>query len=113
MGEISVGDYVLSSGDIASLTLIDCCLRFLPGYLGSKNSLQEESFGEGMYENLLEYPHYTRPRTWKNKKVPDVLISGNHKKILEWRINESTSITMHKRPDLWIKYLNRRKNGFS
>jgi tRNA (guanine37-N1)-methyltransferase len=103
--EASIGDYVLSSGDIASFVIIDCCLRLLPKYLGNKKSLEEESFGAGFYENLLEYPHYTKPVEWKSNKVPDVLCSGNHAKIDQWRLDKAKEITNARRSDLWAKYL--------
>jgi len=102
--EVSVGDYILSSGDIALFVIIDCCLRYLDGYLGNRKSLEEESFGEGKYENLLEYPQFTKPRVWNLQSTPSVLLSGHHKKIAEWRLNQSKSVTMNKRPDLWNKY---------
>ena len=111
--EVSIGDYILSSGDIASLVVIDCCLRLLPGYLGNEQSLKEESFGYGCYENLLEYPHYTQPVIWKHSLVPTVLTSGNHAKINEWRLNKAKEETKTKRPDLWKKYLTGVKNEFS
>ena len=111
--EISIGDYILSSGDIAALAIIDCCLRLLPRYLGNEKSLKEESFGEGYYENLLEYPHYTKPVVWKSNAVPEVLISGHHVKVDEWRLNKAKEETRNKRPDLWSKYLNGVKNELS
>ena len=111
--EISIGDYILSSGDIAALVIIDCCLRLLPGHLGNEKSLKEESFGEGYYENLLEYPHYTKPVVWKSNAVPEVLISGHHVKVDEWRLNKAKEETRNKRPDLWSKYLNGVKNELS
>ena len=104
--EVSVGDYVLSSGDLASFAFIDCCLRYVSGYVSNEDSLQEESFGEGNYEHLLEYPHYTKPLVWKSDKVPEILISGDHKKIFEWRLNQAKKNTKNRRPDLWTKYLN-------
>lgn len=104
--EVSVGDYVLSSGDLASFAFIDCCLRYVSGYVSNEDSLQEESFGEGNYEYLLEYPHYTKPLVWKSDKVPEILISGDHKKIFEWRLDQAKEITKNRRPDLWTKYLN-------
>ena len=107
--EVSIGDYVLSSGDIASFVLIDSCLRFVRGHIGNKESLTEESFAEGDYEYLLEYPHYTKPLLWKSNEVPKVLTSGNHKKINEWRLNQAKEITKNNRPDLWNKYLNGEK----
>lgn len=103
--EVSIGDYIISSGDFAAFILIDCCLRLLPGYLGNEQSLQEESFGEGVYNNLLEYPHFTKPRTWKSYKVPDILTSGNEKKIYQWRLSQSKRITKSRRPDLWQQHL--------
>lgn len=111
--EVSIGDYVLSSGDIASFAVIDCCLRLLPGYLGNEVSLKEESFGEGCYENLLEYPHYTKPIVWESYEVPEVLISGNHSKIGEWRLSKAEEKTKNVRPDLWSKYLKGVKNELS
>ena len=110
ISEVSIGDYVLSSGDIASFVLIDSCLRFVQGYIGNRESLIEESFGEGDYGNLLEYPHYTKPLLWKSNKVPQVLTSGNHKEINKWRLNQAKETTKNKRPDLWNKYLNGEKN---
>ncbi len=94
--EISIGDYVLSGGEIAAFALIDACVRLLPGVIGGKDSLQQESFEAG----LLEYPHYTRPREWEGRTVPDVLLSGDHKKIAAWREAESRRITAERRPDL-------------
>jgi tRNA (guanine37-N1)-methyltransferase len=76
------------------------------GYVSNEDSLQEESFGEGNYEHLLEYPHYTKPLVWKSDKVPEILISGDHKKIFEWRLNQAKKNTKNRRPDLWTKYLN-------
>ena len=86
--------------------MIDTCLRLLPGFLGSRTSSYEESFGEGVYQNLLEYPHYTRPYTWHNYNVPEVLTSGNHKKISQWRLKMAKEITREKRPELWLEYKN-------
>jgi tRNA (guanine-N1)-methyltransferase len=94
--EISIGDYVLTSGDLASLVLIDSIARYIPGVLGSESSTAEESFSNG----LLEYPHYTRPQEFLGLKVPEVLINGNHAKIAEWRKEESKKITKERRPDL-------------
>ena len=113
ISEVSIGDYVLSSGDIASLVFMDCCLRLLPGYLGNEKSLEEESFGDGYYKSLLEYPHYTKPVMWKSNEVPKVLISGNHSRISEWRLNKAKEETKNKRPDLWNKYLSGVKNELS
>lgn len=103
--EISVGDYVLSGGEIAAQLLIDCCVRLIPGVLQGQNPHQEESFAHGEYEDLLEYPHYTKPNIWQNQKIPEVLLSGNHKKISEWRLEEAKKLTKERRPDLWTKHL--------
>ena len=99
MEEISMGDYVLSGGEIAAMILIDSCVRLLPNVLGSAKSLENETFEN----NLLEYPQYTKPREWLGKKVPEVLLSGNHRKISEWKKKESIRITKIKRPDLLKK----------
>jgi tRNA (guanine37-N1)-methyltransferase len=106
---ISVGDYVLSSGDVAAMVFIDACVRLLPGVLGAKRSLEEESFSFGPEGLLLEYPHYTKPADWRGKKVPEVLRSGNHKKINAWRKQQAEEITKQVRPDLWDQYM-RKKN---
>ncbi len=100
MREISVGDYVLSGGETAAFTLLDATIRLLPGVVGNKTSLLEESFEN----NLLEYPHYTKPQVWNGKKVPEVLLSGNHSKIKDWRLKQSEDITRRQRKDLWEKY---------
>jgi tRNA (guanine37-N1)-methyltransferase len=94
--EVSIGDYVLSGGEIAAMVLIDACVRLLPGVLGAAGSLDEESFQAG----LLEYPHYTKPREWEGRAIPEVLLSGDHKKIAEWRRAEAARITAQRRPDL-------------
>jgi tRNA (guanine37-N1)-methyltransferase len=94
--EVSIGDYVLSGGEIAAMVLIEACVRLLPGVLGAEGSLSEESFEGG----LLEYPQYTRPREWEGRSVPDVLLSGDHKKIAEWRRAEAERLTAARRPDL-------------
>ena len=99
MEEISMGDYILSGGEIAAMSLIDSCVRLLPNVLGSVESLKNETFEN----NLLEYPQYTKPREWLGKKVPEVLLSGNHEKINEWKKKESIRITKIKRPDLLKK----------
>ncbi|HKQ54336.1 MAG TPA: tRNA (guanosine(37)-N1)-methyltransferase TrmD [Methyloceanibacter sp.] len=95
--EISIGDYVLSGGELAAQVLIDACVRLLPGVAGNADSLSEESFASC----LLEYPHYTRPREWEGRAIPDVLLSGDHKKIAEWRRDEAEALTRKRRPDLW------------
>ena len=98
--EISIGDYILSGGETASVVLLDSILRLLPGVLGGESSLKEESFNG----HLLEYPQYTQPREWEGQKVPDVLLSGNHAEIKHWRLEQSRGITQRLRPDLWQKY---------
>ena len=98
--EVSLGDFVLSGGEPAAMALIDACVRLLPGVLGDEGSLVEESFQGG----LLEYPHYTRPQSWSGRKVPDVLLSGHHKKIATWRLDQAKRITRDRRPDLWAAY---------
>ncbi len=95
--EISLGDFVLSGGEPAAIALIDACLRLRPGIMGGRSSLNEESFDEG----LLEYPHYTRPRTWNGRAVPEVLLSGDHEKVRQWRAGKAQAITRERRPDLW------------
>lgn len=97
--EISIGDYVLSGGELAAMVLIDTCVRLLPGVLGAAESLASESFESG----LLEYPQYTRPREWEGKSIPDVLLSGDHKAIEAWRRAESLRVTAERRPDLLVK----------
>lgn len=96
MREISIGDYVLSGGEIAAMALIDACVRLLPGVLGGGDSLASESFDNGM----LEYPQYTKPRDWEGQPIPDVLLSGDHKKIADWRLGRSMELTRSRRPDL-------------
>ncbi len=95
--EISIGDYVLSGGELAAMTLIDAVVRLLPGVVGAEASLDEESFENG----LLEYPQFTRPQTWEGRDIPAVLSSGHHKKIAEWRRTQSLELTKSRRPDLW------------
>jgi tRNA (guanine37-N1)-methyltransferase len=97
--EISIGDYVLSGGELAAMVLIDACVRLLPGVMGAAGSLEQESFEAG----LLEYPHYTRPRTWEGHTIPDVLLSGDHGRIAAWRRNRAEAITRQRRPDLAAK----------
>ena len=98
--EISIGDYVLSGGETAAYVVIDSVLRLLPGVLGNDNSKIEETFENG----LLEYPQFTKPQIWEEKAVPDVLLSGDHSKIKDWRLSQSEAITRDRRPDLWQKY---------
>jgi tRNA (guanine37-N1)-methyltransferase len=94
--EISIGDYVLSGGDLAAMVLIDACIRLLPGVLGKSESTTQESFENG----LLEHPHYTKPREWEGLSIPGVLLSGDHKKIAEWRHEQALKLTSERRPDL-------------
>jgi tRNA (guanine37-N1)-methyltransferase len=98
--EISVGDFVLSGGEIGALVVIDTIIRLIPGVIGNLNSLTEETFER----NLLEYPQYTKPQKWEKKDVPEVLLSGDHNKIKGWRLDQSEDITRRRRPDLWKKY---------
>tara|TARA_A100001011_G_scaffold501_1_gene609 strand:- start:1191 stop:1877 length:687 start_codon:yes stop_codon:yes gene_type:complete len=98
--EISIGDYILSGGETAALVVLDSVLRLLPGVLGNDKSVSEETFENG----LLEYPQYTKPQIWEEKSVPDVLLSGDHSKIKDWRLSQSEAITRVRRPDLWQKY---------
>ena len=98
--EISIGDYVLSGGETAALVVLDSILRLLPGVLGNDKSSLDETFENG----LLEYPQYTKPQIWEEKSVPDVLLSGDHSKIKDWRLSQSEAITRDRRPDLWQKY---------
>ena len=98
--EISIGDYILSGGETAAFVIIDSVLRLLPGVLGNENSKADESFENG----LLEYPQYTKPQIWEEKAVPEVLLSGDHSKIKDWRLSQSEAITRDRRPDLWQKY---------
>ncbi|HEU4475284.1 MAG TPA: tRNA (guanosine(37)-N1)-methyltransferase TrmD [Methyloceanibacter sp.] len=98
--EISIGDYVLSGGELAAQVVIDAVVRLLPGVAGNESSLAEESFAAG----LLEYPHYTRPREWEGRAIPDILLSGDHKRIAEWRREQAEKITKQRRPDLWGKH---------
>ncbi len=99
--EVSVGDFVIAGGEVAAMTLIEACVRLLPGVVGDAQSLEEESFSEG----LLEYPHYTRPRNWQGRDVPEVLVSGDHEKIRAWRLEQAEKITKVQRPDMWRDYV--------
>ena len=98
--EISIGDFMLSGGEMASFVVLDTVLRLVPGVLGNLNSTKDESFENG----LLEYPQYTKPQIWEKLSVPDILLSGDHNKIKSWRLSQSEAITRHRRPDLWQKY---------
>jgi tRNA (guanine37-N1)-methyltransferase len=105
--EVSIGDYVLSGGEIAAMVLIDACVRLLPGVMGAPASRAEESFTEG----LLEYPQYTRPQLWEGLAIPEVLLSGDHGKIGAWRRGEAERLTRERRPDLWAAFLSRFRSG--
>ena len=98
--EISVGDYILSGGETAAFVVLDSILRLLPGVLGNNKSSKDETFENG----LLEYPQFTKPQIWEEKSVPEVLLSGDHNRIKDWRLSQSEAITRHRRPDLWQKY---------
>ena len=98
--EISIGDYILSGGETAAYVILDSILRLVPGVLGNENSYKDESFENG----LLEYPQYTKPQIWEKTPVPEVLLSGDHSKIKDWRLSQSEAITRVRRPDLWQKY---------
>ncbi len=102
--EISVGDFILSGGETAVLTITDAILRLIPGIIGNEDSKKDESFENG----LLEYPQYTKPQNWEKKSPPDVLLSGDHAKIKDWRLSKSEDITRRQRPDLWKKYLDKK-----
>jgi tRNA (guanine37-N1)-methyltransferase len=102
--EVSVGDFVLSGGEIAAMVVMDSCVRLLPGVMGAAQSGDEESFEDG----LLEYPHYTRPAAWTGpdgieRRVPEILVSGHHGKVAEWRTRQRQEITRQRRPDLWAR----------
>ena len=98
--ELSIGDYILSGGETAAIVVLDSILRLIPGIIGNENSAKEESFENG----LLEYPQYTKPKIWEKLSVPEVLLSGDHDKIKDWRLSKSEAITRVRRPDLWQKY---------
>jgi tRNA (guanine37-N1)-methyltransferase len=103
--EVSIGDYVLSGGELAAQVLIDACVRLLPGVAGNESSLAEESFASG----LLEYPHYTRPREWEGRAIPEVLLCGDHKAIAAWRREQGEALTKERRPDLWAEYAKKKR----
>jgi tRNA (guanine37-N1)-methyltransferase len=105
--EVSVGDYVLSGGEIAAMALIDACVRLLPGVMGKAESASEESFSE----SLLEYPQYTRPQTFEGRPIPETLTSGDHAKVAAWRRAEAEALTQARRPDLWGLHENAAKNA--
>ena len=95
--EISIGDYILTGGEIAAMVLLDAVIRLRPGVLGNAESAAEESFSRG----LLEHPHYTRPQVWEGREIPEVLLSGHHARIAEWRLDQARRLTRERRPDLW------------
>jgi len=97
--EVSIGDYVLSGGELAAMVLLDAAVRLLPGVMGKEASGEDESFSHG----LLEYPHYTRPAVWEGRAIPDVLVSGDHGRIARWRREQAEALTRERRPDLWRK----------
>ncbi|MGO1119713.1 tRNA (guanosine(37)-N1)-methyltransferase TrmD [Rhodovibrionaceae bacterium A322] len=103
--EVSIGDFVLSGGEMAALVVLDAIVRLLPGVMGNDQSSGEESFEQ----NLLEYSQYTRPAEWEGRKIPEVLLSGHHEKIRQWRHAQAETITKERRPDLWERYLENRK----
>ena len=105
--EVSLGDFVLSGGEPAAIALIDACVRLIPGVLGCADTLSEESFAQG----LLEYPQYTRPQMWQGRAVPEALLSGDHRRIREWRRAEAERLTRERRPDFWERYLAARPSG--
>ncbi len=105
--EVSVGDYILSGGELAAQLVMDACIRLLPGVMGKPASHQQESFETG----LLEYPLYTQPRSWNGRDVPDILTSGHHRQIAEWRQAEAEAITRQRRPDLWQAWLAKKAKG--
>ncbi|MEM7189914.1 MAG: tRNA (guanosine(37)-N1)-methyltransferase TrmD, partial [Pseudomonadota bacterium] len=99
--EVSIGDYVLTGGEPAAMVLLDAVIRLRPGVLGNAASATEESFSRG----LLEHPHYTRPQTWEGREIPEVLLSGHHARIAEWRLDQAKAITKERRPDLWAAHV--------
>ena len=107
MREVSIGDYVLSGGELAALVVLDACVRLLPGVMGAATSADEESFA-GF---LLEYPHYTRPAEWQGRAVPEVLLSGHHAAVAAWRRAEAERVTLARRPDLWARHVSESPPG--
>ncbi|GER07894.1 tRNA (guanine-N(1)-)-methyltransferase [Iodidimonas muriae] len=103
--EVSLGDFILSGGEVAAIAMLDAVIRLLPGVMGKHQSAEEESFERG----LLEYPHYTRPQIWEGREIPAVLNSGHHGKIAEWRHKKAEEVTRLCRPDLWSTYERRHK----
>ncbi len=107
--EVSLGDFVLTGGDIPAMALIDGCVRLLPGVVGKEASLGEESFGDGPYQHLLEYPHYTKPAEWEGRAIPQVLLSGHHANIEKWRLDQAEALTNARRADLWLRHTHKKK----
>lgn len=108
--DLSLGEFVLSGGEIPALALLDACLRLVPGVIQDESALTEESFGlDAVYAGLLEYPHYTRPPVWKGKSIPEVLLSGHHEQIRAWRLAEAERVTKTRRPDMWGRYEDTKK----
>jgi tRNA (guanine37-N1)-methyltransferase len=107
MREISLGDFVMTGGEIAAMAMVDSCVRLLPGILGDDTSVDEESF----CNDLLEYPHYTRPQIWRDISVPDILLSGHHEQIKKWRQQMAEAVTEKKRPDMWKNYCKNNKSS--
>lgn len=103
--EVSLGDFVLTGGDIAAMATIDGAVRLIPDVVGDHDSLHEESFGAGAYADLLEYPHYTKPAVWDGREIPPVLVSGHHAQVAEWRRKKAEETTQARRTDLWARYL--------
>jgi len=104
--EVSIGDYILSGGEIAAITMLDAIVRLIPGVMGNMESAETESFETG----LLEHPHYTRPAEFEGRTIPEVLTSGNHRKIAEWRQQQAEKLTRERRPDLWERHLLQQKD---
>jgi len=102
--EYSIGDYILSGGEIAALTVLDACVRLIPGVIENDQANEEESFSSGEYQNLLEYDQYTRPAIWEGREVPEVLLSGHHKEIAKWRLENAIENTKRRRPGLLSKH---------
>ena len=102
MQEVSLGDFVLAGGEVAAMAMLEATLRLIPGVAGNQASVEDESFSDG----LLEYPQFTMPRTWENRPTPDVLLSGDHKAVTEWRNQQSQALTKTRRPDLWAPFRN-------
>lgn len=110
--EISLGDYVITGGDLAAMIFIEGCVRLLNKVVGDKDSLTQESFGlDAHYQHLLEYPHYTKPANWEGKTIPSVLTSGHHAKVEQWRLEQAKTLTQARRPDLWARYLSEHEDG--